>query len=234
MDVERVRQPVADGAWEDVGQIAAGIANELRTPLFGISSAAQLLRFRSQQDPVVERNVGRILREVERLNAMVAGLLEYGRPRPLSFAPRDPDTLWDEVLDGNRGLLERGSLTLRRARSVVPVRCAVDAERIAQLFVNLLTNAVEAAPTGSEITLTTSATADAGWQCVLHNDGPAIPPDALPRVFDIFFSTRPGRTGIGLALCRRIVDEHGGRIALDSSATEGTRVTVMLPGAAKH
>ncbi|MDQ6888314.1 MAG: ATP-binding protein [Gemmatimonadota bacterium] len=227
MDVEERRRR------EAIAEVAAGIAHKLRNPLFGISSAAQLLRFRSQQDPVVERNVGRILREVEQLNAMVADLLEYGRPRPLSLAPHDPDTIWDEVLHGNRGLLEGHSLTLRRTRASVPVRCAVDAERLAQLFVNLLTNAVEAAPSGSEITLTTSAAQD-GWHCALQNGGPAIAPELLPRVFDIFATGKPGRTGIGLALCRRIVDEHGGRITLDSSMTEGTRVVVMLPGAAKQ
>jgi len=78
---------------EAIGEVSAGIARELRNPLFGISSAAQLLRFRVRDDPVIEKNVGRILREVERLNGMVAALLEYGRPAPMRAAPGDPDEM---------------------------------------------------------------------------------------------------------------------------------------------
>lgn len=217
---------------ETIGEVAAGIANELRNPLFGISSAAQLLRFRSREDPVLERNVGRILREVERLNGMVTDLLEYGRPRPLALAEGDPDSVWDEVLEGNRGLLESKSLVLQRTRTVPPARCLVDAEHLAQVLLNVLTNAVDAAPEGSDLTLTSTMLPSGAWRSALHNDGDPVPPDILPRVFEIFLSTKQGGTGIGLALCRRILDEHGGTIALDSAPTRGTTLTITLPAAA--
>src|SRR5215211_4487909 len=109
--------PSAD---EARAEIIEGLTREMRNPLFGISSAAQLLRFRAREDPVVERNVGRILREAERLNALVADLLEYGRPRPLAAAAGDPDEIWDEVLEGNRALLEMRSLALARTRARPP------------------------------------------------------------------------------------------------------------------
>src|SRR5829696_1819674 len=108
---------------EAIGEVSAGVAHELRNPLFGISSAAQLLRFRTREDPVVEKNVGRILREVERLNRMVTALLEFGRPNPLRLAPGDPDAVWDEVLDTHRGRLESRALHLRRTRAETPARC---------------------------------------------------------------------------------------------------------------
>src|SRR4029079_19202894 len=82
-DVDRLTQR---RRLEAIGEISSGIARELRNPLFGISSAAQLLRFRVRDDPVVERNVGRILREVERLNGVVTSLLEYGQPEPMRMA----------------------------------------------------------------------------------------------------------------------------------------------------
>ena len=107
---------------EAIGESATGVAHELRNPLFGISSAAQLLRFRANNDPVVETNVGRILREVERLNRMVTSLLEYGRPKPISLVAGDPDAVWDDVLDGQRGRVESRTLTLRRTRSVTAQR----------------------------------------------------------------------------------------------------------------
>ena len=214
---------------EAIGEVSAGVAHELRNPLFGISSAAQLLRFRVKDDPVVEKNVGRILREVERLNSMVTSLLEFGRPAAIALVHGDPDAVWDDVLDTQRGRLETRALQLDRARADPAVRCAIDPQQLAQVMLNLLVNATDAAPEGSELALQSVATPAGGWRCRLHNGGAAIPPDVLPRVFEIFFSTKPGGTGIGLALCQRIIEEHGGTIALESAPELGTAVTITLP-----
>jgi signal transduction histidine kinase len=214
---------------EAIGEVAAGVAHELRNPLFGISSAAQLLRFRVKDDPVVEKNVGRILREVERLNNMVTALLEYGRPNPIVLAPGDPDAVWDEVLENQRGRLESRALLLHRTRAEPPVHCAIDQPQLAQVFINLLVNATDAAPEGSDLTLQSTVLPNGGWRCRLHNGGPAIPPEVLPRVFEIFFSTKSGGTGIGLALCQRIIEEHRGAIAMESAPELGTVATVTLP-----
>ena len=214
---------------EAIGEVSAGIARELRNPLFGISSAAQLLRFRVRDDPVIEKNVGRILREVERLNAIVSSLLEYGRPAPTRVSAADPDTIWHSVLLAKRGLLESKALVVRHHPGEPRCTCDVDAEQIAQVFVNVLANAVDAAPEGSDLTVISSALPGGGWRCQLHNDGPPILPEHLPRIFELFYSTKPGASGVGLALCQRIVADHGGSIALDSVADNGTTVTITLP-----
>lgn len=227
-----VRRVAHKSRLEAIGEVAAGVAHELRNPLFGISSAAQLLRFRVEEDPVIEKNVGRILREVERLNAMVSSLLEYGRPAPVRLSPGDPDEVWEDVLEVQRGLLESKALVLRHTPAEPRVTCNVDAAQLAQVFVNVLVNAMDAAPEGSDLTLSSAALPSGGWRCRLQNSGPAIPAEVLPRVFEIFFSTKPGGTGIGLALCQRIIEEHGGSIALDSAPDEGTTVTIILPPAA--
>ena len=214
---------------EAIGEVAAGVAHELRNPLFGISSAAQLLRFRIREDPVVEKNVGRILREVERLNSMVTALLEYGRPTPVRLRPGDPDAVWDDVLELQRGRLESKALGLARWRASPSARCAIDAEQLAQVFTNVLVNAIDAAPEGSDLALTSVTLPGGAWRFRLHNGGPTIPSDVLPHVFELFFSTKPGGTGIGLALCQRIVEEHGGTITLESSDERGTTAAVTLP-----
>ncbi len=219
---------------EAIGEVTAGVAHEFRNPLFGISSAAQLLRFRVRDDPVIEKNVGRILREVERLNNLVAGLLEYGRPHATRLEPGDPDAVWDDVLEDQRGRLESRALLLHRTRDAASVHCAIDAGRLAQVFINLLVNATDAAPEGTDLTLQSSVLPSGAWCCRLHNGGTAIPVDALPRAFEIFFSTKPGGTGLGLALCQRIVEEHGGTIGLESAPDRGTAATVTIPAIARQ
>lgn len=216
---------------EAIGEVSAGVAHELRNPLFGISSAAQLLRFRVKDDPVVEKNVGRILREVERLNSMVASLLEYGRPNPIHLAAGNPDAVWDEVIDTQRGVLESRAVLLHRTRPDVSAHCAIDVQQLAQVFVNVLGNAVDAAPEGSDLTLHSVVLPSGAWRCRLHNGGGGIPSSVLPRVFELFFSTKPGGTGLGLALCQRIIEDHRGTIALDSTPSLGTSVTITLPSA---
>jgi signal transduction histidine kinase len=216
---------------EAIGEVAAGVAHELRNPLFGISSAAQLLRFRSKDDPVVEKNVGRILREVERLNRMVTSLLDFGRPNATHLAPADPELVWDDILEGERARLEARQLTIRRVRPEQTVRSLIDVEQLGQVYRNILVNACDAAPEGSTLVLVSQLSPAGAWRCRLSNAGQAIPPEVLPRVFEFFYSTKPGGTGIGLALCQRIMDEHLGTITIDSTPEAGTSLTLTLPPA---
>jgi signal transduction histidine kinase len=229
---ELVRRVEHKRRLEAIGEVAAGVAHELRNPLFGISSAAQLLRFHSSADPIVEKNVGRILREVERLNRMVTALLEYGRPHALRPLAGDPDAVWDDVIDAQRGRFESGDVTLQRSRATPAVSIPIDQEQLSQVFLNILVNALDAAPAGSRLTLSSVAMPSGAWRCRLHNAGPPIPAEVLHRVFEIFFSTKTGGTGIGLALCQRIIEEHRGTIAIESRAETGTAVTITLPPSA--
>jgi PAS domain S-box-containing protein len=216
---------------EAIGEVAAGVAHELRNPLFGISSAAQMLGLRSREDPVVTKNVGRILREVERLNRMVSELLEFGRPNAAHLIQGDPEAVWDDIIDGERARLEAKSLTLNRFRAE-PSRCRLDPEQLGQVFRNVLLNACEAAPGGSELVLSSVVTPAGGWRNRLTNSGPAIPAEVLPHVFEFFYSTKSGGSGIGLALCQRIIEEHSGAISIDSTPEQGTTITIALPGSA--
>lgn len=230
--VERARQVRHVGhrrRREAIGEVAAGVAHELRNPIFGISSAAQLLRFRAREDPVMEKNVGRILREVERLNRMVSTLLELGRPIALKLATSDPDAVWDDVLETERGRLESRSIVVRRTRPERPAPIAIDVEQLAQAFRSILSNAVDAAPEATDISLHSAVLANGSWRCRLTNGGAPIPPEMLPRVFELFLTTKPGSTGVGLALAQRIVEEHNGSIAIESAAVTGTTVSVTLP-----
>lgn len=209
--------------------VAAAIAHELRNPVFAIASAAQLLRYRTTDDPLIERNLGRILRETERLNALVAALLDYGRPAPVQLAPADPDDVWTDVLAAHRGILESKALLVDHSAPRNRALCAIDAEQLAQAFGNALINAIDAAPEGTDLTIHSAVDGDGTWRCHLHNDGAPVPADILPHVFEPLVTTRAGHAGTGLAVAHRIVSDHGGTVSLDSAEDAGTTLTFILP-----
>jgi signal transduction histidine kinase len=214
---------------EAIGEVAAGVAHELRNPMFGISAAAQLLRAHGRDDPTVTRNVERMLREVDRLNTMLSSLLRYGRPQPLQLSEGDPDAVWDDVIESNRVRLEDAGLTVSRTQTSARAHLPFDSAQFRQVCLNLLGNAIDAAPRASVITLQSGALPNGAWRCRIQNGGAPIPPEALPRVFEIFYSLKGGGTGIGLALCQRIIEEHEGTISIESQAETGTAVTIVLP-----
>jgi signal transduction histidine kinase len=213
--------------------IAASLAHELRNPVFAIASAARLLRYRVGDDPVMEKNVGRILREAERLNSFVNALLEYGRPAPVRLAPMDPDELWNDVLQAERGSLESKALIVRHTSANPRATCSIDGEQLAQAFTHLIANAVDAAPEASDLTLESTRVGASEWRCELRNGGAPVPPELLPHVFDLLVSSKPGHAGVGLALAQRIVTDHGGTISFDSTP-DGNVVALTLPVSSTH
>jgi signal transduction histidine kinase len=211
--------------------IAAGIAHELRNPVLGVSSAAQLLRYRITDDPVVEKNIGRILREAERLNSLITALLNYGRPPAVDLAPADPDHVWTTVIAAHRGELESRALLIQHTPASPRAVCAIDAEQFAEACSATLSNAIDASPEGSDLTITSTCTDSGIWNSRLHNDGTAIPSTLLANVFEPLVGTKPGHAGVGLAVAQRVLADHGGAISIESADGAGTTVTLTLPPA---
>jgi len=208
--------------------VAAALARELRNPVFAIASAAHLLRYRVTDDPVVEKNIGRILREADRLNAYVNALLEYGLPRPIELVPGNPDDVWASVIAQHRGDLESKAILAHHTRADTPATCNLDAEQFAHALSCALTNAIEAAPEGSDIDIRSASTADGIWVSVVRNDGASLDNDTLSRAFEPLVTSKPGHTGIGLTVAQRILADHGGSIALRADGA-GAALTFTLP-----
>jgi signal transduction histidine kinase len=214
--------------------VAAAIAHELRNPVFGIASAAQLIRYRITDDPVVEKNIGRILRESERLSVLVSALLEYGRPAPIRLEPGDPDEVWTDVLERFRGALESKALLVEHVPADPRAVCNIDAEQLAHACGSALTNAIEAAPEGSDLTIRSAIAGDGAWECQLRNQGSVLPVDTLSRAFEPLMTTKLGHAGIGLAAAHRVISEHGGTVSLDSIEESGTTLSISLPATRTH
>ncbi len=215
-----------------LGQMAAGLAHEIRNPLSSIQGAAEILGDR-ETIGARERELLDVLRkESRRLGKVVDHFLGFARPRPPALADADPTAIVERAasqmeLDAS----ERGIGISRVIEPGLPPLQA-DPEQLHQVLLNLLLNAIAATPDGGRIEVSAARAQRDGVRCVsfsVRDTGAGIAPDVLPHVFDPFFTTRDAGTGLGLSVSHQIAREHGGWIDIESKPGEGTTVAVTIP-----
>ncbi len=207
-----------------LGEMAARIAHEVRNPLVSIGAAAQVVAEElGEQSPVIGE-LRAIAREVRRLDNIVSDFLRFARPRRYERREVDLAAVIDETVALVRPKASGHDLSIATERPL-PARCDPDA--IKQVLLNVLLNGVEASATGP-VHLDASRFGDMVVLAVADR-GPGVPESARRRVFDPFFSTKTRGTGLGLAVCKQIIDEHKGRIRLQRRRGGGTRVVIELP-----
>ena len=211
-----------------VGQLAAGIAHEIRNPLASISGSIELLRHAPLATEDDRTLMAIVHREIQRLNGLIGDLLDYANPRPLHRVDFDLGVLIDEVLQVARGDAAFAPVTVS-AEVARPLAVHADPAKLRQVLWNLLRNAADAAATGGGHVTVTAGRADGAATIAVTDDGPGIPAEQLGHIFDPFFTTKPTGTGLGLATCHAIVADHAGRIDVDSAPGRGTTFTVALP-----
>lgn len=222
-----------------LGLLVSGVAHDLNNPLATISGSAQLLR---QDEPEAERrrDLDNILQEVQRCRKIIGNLLSFARRHPPERASVDLGTLLRNTLDmRERHLRSSGIATELQVCEACPAAHG-DVHQLQQVFLNILLNAEQALHHGgSTLRIRCAAEAappgSAGNRMLVvefFNDGPPIPPAVLPHIFEPFFTTKPEDegTGLGLSISRRVLQEHGGSIAV-CSGVEGTTFRVRLPAA---
>lgn len=213
-----------------VGQLAAGVAHEIRNPLASISGSIELLRQAPQVSEDDRSLMTIVTREIERLNSLISELLDYANPRPLQPSSFDLSILLQETMQMARQ--DRGEVELELAVPG-PLPVTADASKLRQVIWNLVHNARDAAREGGRHVKVQVQEHPplAGWiELMISDDGPGMPPDVQKRIFDPFFTTKRKGTGLGLATCHGIITDHRGRIDVESAVGSGTRVRVLLPG----
>ena len=200
--------------------------------MFAIASAAQLLRYRITDDPVIEKNIGRILREAERLNALVASLLDYGRPAPFSLVPAIPDDIWTDVLAAQRGALESKALLVHHTPADRAPRATSTPSSSARPARNASRTRSTLRPRAAISRITSSRRDDGTWQSRLHNDGPPVAPEACRTRSSR--SSRRSRATPASGSPSRIASsvDHGGTIRSRARDGVGTTLTLTLPAGA--
>ena len=228
---ERARADAAEGA-RRLGLVAVGVAHEVRNPLFGISSTLDAFRARFGERAEFAPYLRVLTDQVGRLSQLMRDLLEYGKPPLAELHPGDPALCVSQALfHVQPRSVERGVPVAYRIGSPCPA-VAHDPSRLLQLLQNLLENAIQHAPVGGEVQLWSGSVQASGglWaEFRIEDSGAGFRPEDLPRIFEPFFTRRPGGTGLGLAIAQRIVEEHGGRIDAANRPGGGAMLRVRLP-----
>jgi two-component system sensor histidine kinase HydH len=204
-----------------MAKVISGVAHEIRNPLFGISSIGQILE--REVDSAQHRALAQaMLRESDRMKRLIEELLLYTKPSRFEITEVDLSTLFEEL--GHYLGARRETLSL--SIDIPPLTTLrADRDKIRQVLLNLLNNAADAARTEIRVSAKTAGNV---VEIRIADDGSGINENDLARVFDPFFTTKKGGTGLGLPICKKIVEDHGGTIDILSEKNRGTTVVLML------
>ena len=220
----RTIQLVENSRLATIGQFASGIAHEIRNPLATISLALEHLRGLDDLPDSAKKRADLGADEVARLERLLADILLYAKPLSLKRSPQDIADLVAETVKAEMQTPESLEIT---STPCPPV--SVDRDRLRQVLINLLHNAQQASPPGNAVKINCRPIGNEWAEVVIANGGEAIPEKTLQRVFEPFFTSKPGGTGLGLPIVQRIVSAHGGKIELKSDAQTGTMAILRLP-----
>ena len=211
-----------------IGQLAASLAHEIRNPLASMDGAIDILERHPESAEEREEFLGIIRKECLRLNRLLSDLLDFARPRFPQALPAQVDEILRSVARLASASAERSGIEIRVVVSEGLPDVLCDPEQIRQVILNLTLNAIQAMPNGGTVTLAAHME-KAHILLSVTDEGPGIPEGDMHRVFDPFFSTKKGGTGLGLSVAHQIVTQHGGAISVGRNVDKGMTFTVALP-----
>jgi PAS domain S-box-containing protein len=214
-----------------MGTLVAGVAHEVRNPLFGIS--ATLDAFHEEMSHPDYAECGATLRqEVNRLVHLMQELLDYGKPPALSIERGDVNDVVGDAVESRRSAARAAQVEIRNAMTAKMPALLMDSSRLRQVFENLIDNAIQHSDPGMTVNIEGGVVDHAArrWvECRVEDAGPGFAPQDFDRVFEPFFSQREGGTGLGLSIVQRIVEEHSGKVIAANRPEGGGSIRVLLP-----
>ncbi len=215
-----------------MGSLVAGVAHEVRNPLFTISASIDAFEARFGGSPEESRYLAVLRGGVNRLSALMEQLLDYGKPSPYFPTRADLAELIRDAVETLSETARNGGVTIEVRESPGLPQILVDRGRLVQVFQNLILNALQHSAPGGRVIISTAAVQEPGraWiDCTVEDEGPGFAAEVLPRVFEPFFSGRQDGTGLGLSIVRRIVDQLGGYVTASNRPETGALLLVRLP-----
>ncbi len=215
------------------GKMAASFAHEIRNPLSSMRMLAQMLmRKQDLSEARRKQSMEYILEEIERIDVIVKGFMDFARPAFLDSAPHDLNQVLQEVLDLMEANLNHHQILLIKKFAPDLPAIPLDRDKLKQAFMNIVLNAMDAMPEGGTLEILTLQDSDRVRIDVVDT-GVGIPPEDLNRLFEPFFTTKSQGTGLGLANAKRVLEQHGGDIQGKSVVEQGTTISLWLPLSSK-
>lgn len=216
-----------------IGQLASGIAHEVRNPLNLINLSIDHIKVRYAPPDPKEREefvniLSNIKSDIHRLNGLINNFLDYGKPLRMDIHPIHLNDIMEDVISlACEKLTEQGIVVDKRLTTALPT-VPVDRQQIKACILNILLNSIQAMPQGGRIIVET-ALDGASASMTVTDTGPGIPPENLREIFEPYFTTKDTGIGLGLAVTKRVIEEHGGTIEIMSGPEEGTIARIKLP-----
>ena len=218
-----------------IGGLAAGVAHELRNPLTSVKLLLQHAGSRGGNAIVEGKKLALILEEIERMETTIQGLLDFSRPAQPQRKRHDVRETVERAMHLIEGRVQRQNVHTEMDLGAEALVTDGDPQQLQQVFINLLINAVEAMPGGGELRVVTQKELNRRRLAIqIYDTGQGIPPDLMARLFEPFATAKERGTGLGLAVSRRIIEEHGGTIDVHPQFPRGTMFEVRLPLVAVH
>ena len=212
-----------------LGQLAAGIAHEIRNPLTSINILIHSLASNLPSGNSQKEDLKVIEEEIHRINEIVDQFLRFAKPTPPLFQKVEVASIFKETLQLLRPQIEKQRIVVQKEFQTLPP-ILMDREQIKQVILNLLLNAIQAMIKGGHLALKGHIPRDERWiKLLIQDSGVGIPLEDMNQLFDPFFSTKEGGIGLGLSIAHRIIDQHHGKIEVESAPGKGTLFTIWLP-----
>lgn len=211
-----------------LGTLSAGMAHEIKNPLASLKAMTQVLDENIEDKDFIKKYQGVVERQIDRINGIVEKLLKFGQPQQLEVNEFDLNQVIEETLNLFDNQCQKTNIEIKKQMAQLP-KINGDAEQIAQVFTNLILNAIQAMPQGGILTIKTSAKDSDLLAIEISDTGIGIPHDKIDKIFDPFYSTKEKGTGMGLAVAYRSVKEHQGDIQVESAPGKGTKFSIWLP-----
>lgn len=214
----------------DIGTLAATVAHELRNPLAVINTAAYNIR-RKANNPQIESNLANVEKKVLESNQIINNLLFYSRLKPPKLEPTNIYNLINDCIDSIKARYLNWKVSLiKHLHPVKQTIIDIDPVQIGELFNNIINNAYQAfSEKKGEIVIRAHKTNQNMIEIIIQDNGSGIDPENLTRIFDPFFTTKAKGTGLGLTICKQLVNLHNGNISIKSTLGKGTTVSIQLP-----
>lgn len=211
-----------------LGELVAGVAHEVRNPLGVIRASVQMIEQEMREGCASAELTHVMLQEIDRLDSVVNALLDFGRPSEAQFGPVEPARVLDEVVLLTRQYAKSQGVDVSADYGDKLPLIRADEDRMKQVFVNLISNAIQAMPGGGSLRIS-AADSDGYLRLAFADTGVGMAEEEKRRIFDPFHTTRAEGSGLGLSIVHRIVDAHNGFITVDSAPGKGSTFTVGLP-----